>query len=214
MREKLKYMVSMLLLTGFIACEEPVTFTEPQPAGTADLEKFPKRLQGNYRSTDDNSVLIIDDKLIQRVYDFDQKMHKNQLDSNSRLSGDTLINLKTKERILVTIEGDSILNPVNFVDTIFWFDADHLLRKYKGYYFLNSFTGKGWEVMKLEQLKGELTVSTISPEVELESLKEITESPEDTTSYRQFTLTKKQFQDFVKKGGFGEGEKFVKQKKQ
>jgi hypothetical protein len=69
--------------------------------------------------------------------------------------------------------------------------------------------GNTWEVMKMQQSKGKLIVSTISPE-EIESLEEISETPEDTIAQREFTLTKRQFKNFVKKDGFNESETFVR----
>ena len=48
-----------------------MTFNEPQPTDTDNLAKFPDRLQGQYLSLADNSELVIGDKLIQRIYDFD-----------------------------------------------------------------------------------------------------------------------------------------------
>jgi hypothetical protein len=77
--KQLKYILSILILTKLVACEEPVTFTEPQPRGTNDLSKFPKRLQGSYVSLADNSTIIINNDSIQRIYDFDYKTHINHL---------------------------------------------------------------------------------------------------------------------------------------
>ena len=86
-----------------------MTFNEPQPADTDNLAKFPDRLQGQYLSLANNSTLLIGDKLIQRIYDFDQKIHSSQLDSNLRLTGDTIINLKNNSREIVKREGDSLI---------------------------------------------------------------------------------------------------------
>ncbi|CAN5738746.1 hypothetical protein BH11BAC7_BH11BAC7_09880 [soil metagenome] len=211
--KQLKYILAFLLLANIIACEEAVTFTEPQPTGTPALLKFPKRLRGNYLNVENNSTLIIDDKFIQRAYDFDQKMSRNKLDSNSRISGDTLINLKTKEKFLIRMDSDSITYRVHLTDTLFQIDDEHVVKKFRGYYFLNSFDGDGWEVMKLEQSNGQVALSTIAAGSELDDLREITESAQDTVAPRQFVLTKNQFQAFIKKGGFSEGEVFIKQKK-
>ena len=96
--KQLKFITTIIILTSLFACEPPVTFNEPQPTDTDNLSKFPYRLQGQYLSIADNSTLVIGDKLIQRIYDFDLKIHPSQLDSNSRLSGDTIINLTTNTR--------------------------------------------------------------------------------------------------------------------
>jgi hypothetical protein len=209
----LKYILTAFLLISLIACEEPVTFTEPQPAGTADLSKFPKRLQGNYLSLSDNSILTITDNMIERIYDFDQKFHSNQLDSTTVLSGDTLFNLETKEKLFVKKEGDSLVGHIHYSNILFGISQFGILRKYKGYYFLNTEYGKGWQVQKIQLTKGQLTFSSISSELDIQNLNKLTEAPQDTISPYQFTLTRKDFKKFVRNGGFSEGETFVRQNK-
>ena len=100
---KLNFISTIIILTSLFACEPPVTFNEPQPTDTDNLSKFPNHLQGQYISLADNSELTIGDNLIQRIYEFDQKIHLSQPDSNSRLSGDTIINLTTNAREVITL---------------------------------------------------------------------------------------------------------------
>ncbi|MBL7936776.1 MAG: hypothetical protein JNM51_13305 [Bacteroidia bacterium] len=211
--KQLKLFTTIVIMTSMLACEPPVTFTEPQPADTENLLKFPDRLHGQYLSLADSSVLVIGDKIIQRIYDFEQKIHPLQLDSNSKLSGDTVINLITGTREFVKREGDSILVRIHYIDTLFQLDYDNVVRKFKGYYFLNKrYDKESWEVKKLEFSKGKLVVSRISTELEIDKLKEITEAPADTIPPYKFTASKKQFKEFVKNNGFSEGETFVRLK--
>lgn len=136
-------------MTSLFACEPPVTFNEPQPTDTDNLSKFPKRLQGQYLSLTDYSTLSISDKLIQRIYDFDYKVHPNQLDSTSRLLGDTIIDLTTNEKTVIKRDGDSLITHIHFIDTLFLMDYNNVVRKFKGYYFLNTRYDKtSWEVKK------------------------------------------------------------------
>jgi hypothetical protein len=196
------------------ACEPPVTFNEPQPTDTDNLSKFPKRLQGQYLSLADNSTLSISDKLIQRIYDYDYKVHSNQLDSASRLSGDTIIDLTTNEKTLIKREGDSLITHVHYIDTLFQMDYDNVVRKFKGYYFLNNRYDKtSWEVKKVQLSKGQLVISSISTQLDIDNLEEITETPTDTVPPYKFTATKKQFRKFIKNDGFSDSEIFVRQKK-
>jgi len=200
-------------LTSLIACEPSVTFTEPQPTDTDNLSNFPKKLQGNYLSLADSSTLIIGEKLIQRVYDFDYKIHPNQLDSTSKISGDTIINLETKEQALIKRDGDSILIHIHSIDTLFLMDYDNVVRKFKGYYFLNNRLDKtSWTVKKLQLSKGQIIISSISTKQDPENLKEITETPQDTIQTYKFTATKKQFKEFIRNEGFSDSERFIKLK--
>ncbi len=212
--KRLRLISTFILLTSVFACEPPVTFNEPQPTNTDNLSKFPKRLQGQYLSLEDNSVLTISDKQIQRIYDFDYKVHPNQLDSTARLSGDTIIDLTTNEKTLIKRDGDSLINHVHYIDTLFQIDYDNVVRKFKGYYFINTRYDKtSWEVKKIQLQKGQLVISSISAKQDIENLKEITETATDTIPPYKFTPTKKQFKEFIKNDGFSDSEIFVRQKK-
>jgi hypothetical protein len=213
--KQLNFFSTIIILTGLYACgEPPVTFSEPQPTNTENLSKFPDRLQGHYLSLADNSALVIDDKLIQRIYDFDQKIHPSQLDSNLRLSGDTIINLTTNIREVVKREGDSLVTHIHHIDTLFLMDYDNVVRKFKGYYFLNKrYDKESWEVKKIQLSKGQLVFSGISTKQDIDNLKTITESTQDTVAPYKFATTKKQFREFIKNDGFSDSEIFVRQKK-
>ena len=95
-RVKLVSVIIILTHVFLCRCGVPVTFDEPQPANTTNLSKFPKRLQGEYLSLDNYSILTIDNKLIRRIFDFDDKIHLNQLDSTLRIVGDSLIDEDTE----------------------------------------------------------------------------------------------------------------------
>jgi hypothetical protein len=212
--KRLKIISPFIILTSLFACEPSVTFNEPQPANTDNLSKFPKNIQGQYLSLVDNSTLSISDKLIQRIYDYDYKVHTNQLDSTSQISGDTIIDLKTNEKTIIKHNGDSLIIHVYSIDTLFQMDYDNVVRKFKGYYFLNTRYDKtSWEVKKIQLSRGQLVISRISTKQDIDNLKEITETPTDTVPVYKFTVTKKQFKKFIKNEGFSDSETFVRQKK-
>jgi hypothetical protein len=212
--KRLKLISTFIILTSLFACELPVTFDEPQPTDTDNLAKFPKRLQGQYLNLTDNSTLLVSDKLIQRIYDYDEKIHSSQLDSTSRLSGDTIFDLTTNEKTVIKRDGDSLITHIHYIDTLFQMDYDNVVRKFKGNYFLNKRYNKtSWEVKKIQLTKGQLILSSISTELDIENLKEITETPQDTVPPYKFSAKKKQFKQFVKNDGFSDIETFVRQKK-
>ena len=210
--KRLKYVTTIIILTSLVACAPPVTFNEPQPTDTDNLAEFPNRLQGYYLSSADSSALIIDAKTVQRIYDFDYTIHSSQIDSNSRLSGDTIFNLTTNTTEIVKRDGDSLVTHINYIDTLFQIDYDNVVRKFKGFYFLNIRRDKeSWEVKKIELSKGQLIVSSISSKEDIENLKAITESAQDTVAPYNFAATKKQFKQFVISKGFTDSEKFIRQ---
>ena len=215
--KQLKFFYTIIILTSLFACgvsPDKIFFNEPQPTDTKNISKFPDRLQGQYLSLADNSALVIGDKSIQRISDFDLKIHSSELDSNYRLSGDTIIDLRTNTREVVKRDGDSLVSHIHYIDTLFQMNYENVVRKFKGYYFLNNRWGEGsWEVKKIELSKGQLVISSISTKQDIENLKTITESTQDTIASYKFTTTKKQFKEFIKNDGFSDSETFVRQKK-
>ncbi len=210
----LKIILTGTILTCLFSCDPIVTFTEPQPAGTGNLSKFPKRLLGQYLSMEDSSTLQIDNGMMQRIYDITEKIHANQLSSNEKLSGDTLINLTTNEKTPVVVEGDSIIYRLHYIDTMFRIDTDNVVRKFKGFYFLNSRSGKnGWEVKKMQLSQGQLIVSSITEQSDIDNLKAVVETVQDTVLPYQFNANRKQFKKYVRNNGFSDHETFIRQKK-
>ena len=210
---RLKLISALIGLTSLMACDSPATFTTPQPDGVENLSEFPGRLQGHYASTKDSSTLSISAHWILRIYDFDKKIDTAELGSSARLSGDTLFDLNTNHKTLLRREGDSLMAYVHYIDTLFQMTRENMVRKFKGYYFLNQRYGDvGWEVRKMQLSKGELLISSISAEQDVAQLKEITETSLDTVPPYKFIVTKRQFRKFVRNKGFSDGEVFIRQK--
>ena len=206
-------LLTFFVLMSFVACTV-VTFDEPQPEGVANLAKLPKRIQGQYISLADSSTLYVSDKMIRRVYDFEYRILAGELDSNYKFTGDTIININTNEKETAKKIGDTLFIRIHSVDTLFELNYDNVARKYKGYYFINTrHDEESWEVKKIELLKGRLQISSVSTKQDVENLKAITESTQDTLAPYQFSVTKKQFKEFIRNGGFSDNEIFVKQKK-
>ena len=192
--------------------EHPVTFDEPQPTQTRNLSKFPNKLLGNYLSLNDNSLLIISEKLIQRVTTIDQIFHRSELDSNSRLSGDTIFNSITNSRIVVTRKGDSLYHHDRHIDTLFQIGNNNVLRRQNSNYFLSTkHDDESWIIQKINISDDQLLISNISLEMDKESLKMITKLTQDTIPPFKYKATQKQFMNFVNSGGFKETERVVNQ---
>lgn len=208
--KKSAFIPAIGFLMAFFACTPPVTFDQPQPANTATLTSLPKRLQGSYQSLKDNSLLTINDHAILRIYDYNLKKHIGEPDSNYRFSGDSVIDLNDNLKTTFKREGDSIIFHIHSVDTLFLLSDENVLKKFRGYYFLNLLYQKsGWEVKKLGLSKGELTISGIKSKEEIDLLKTFSENNSDTVPF-QVRPTKKQFLKFIKAEGFSEKEVFTR----
>lgn len=207
MHRQLKYLFAILLIIG-CGTGSPVTFKSPQPEGKKNILKFPRQIQANYQSEDKTSFLTITDNAILQTYSYEIKIPKDSLDAFSvTLKGDTIFDLKTGDKYKVEINKDTINVEYNNVNTIFKISDKEVLKYFKGYYFLNTFDDGSWTVQKLYLLKGILTIGNISDSSAINQLKELTHSDSDTIS---FSLTKKQFKTFIKKGGFTDNQKFIR----
>lgn len=207
-------MKKLFAFTIFIAvfslcgCEPVATFIQPQPDNVKSLTAFPASIQGDYLAADQASVLTISNALVTRHYDFDFKENRDSLGSSYKILNDTLIYLPNMNREKILVEGDSIVRHANWIDTLFLISPENILKKFKGYYFLNlRFSDNAWEVKKLSLKKGVLTVGSIADKSDINKLKEITETTSDTTT-TYFNLTRKQFRIFVRQNGFSQLETF------
>lgn len=221
--KRIGVILTIIMLVVLVACKRSpalATFNEPQPANTENLSKFPNSLQGQYLSLEDKSILSIEGKLIERIYDFDYKVSQAELDSTFQLNGDTLIDIETNEKTIIKYAGDSLIVHYHHIDTLFQMDYDNVVRKFKGYFFLNTRYDKdSWEVKKMQLEKDQLIISCISMDDDIQKLKEITGTLQEITDTLQaielpynFTVTKGQFEQFVKNDGFSDRKIFIKQK--
>lgn len=190
---------SLLFLNG---CEPAATFTEPQPAGTANESRFSNSIQGDYWSDETAELLHIGDQYISSQYNEIEKMHKDSLEEDYQLKGDTLYNVKTGFKEKIELRNDTINIYRNYTDTLFSISNNELLKRWKGYYFLNTkHSDSAWEVQQLWLQKGKLTIGEISSLADINALQEITATVGDSSS-TTFKLNKNQFKKFVRKNGF------------
>ena len=154
------------------SCEPAAIFNKPQPDKVKEFKSFPERLKGMYLAANEASILTITDKLIIQNYNYDYKVHKDSLGPHFKITGDTLFNLTegTKENIL--LNGDTVTVHSNTNDTLFDITNGSILKKFKGYYFLNNrYDDSTWEVKQLSLKKGMLTMVSIWYENDIQKLK-------------------------------------------
>jgi hypothetical protein len=190
------------------SCVPVATFDKPQPDDVKPLDAFPARMHGSWIAEDMASVLTIYNRMIVRHYDYDLIEHRDSLGASYHISGDSLINLHDGSAEKVELRGDSVIQHVSWTDTLFNLTDGHVLKKFKGYYFLNLQYGENaWIVNKLSLQNGILTIGEISGPDEIKTLREITEGITDTAT-THFSPTRKQFSTFVRKEGFSDEETF------
>jgi hypothetical protein len=220
---KNRLMVIMAFITVlFYCCNLSLTFKEPQPAGKKNENQFKNKYLGTYLSIDDSMIIHVYKNLIIGEGGEYFEYTKKELDSMTgfKLRNDTLFTPWTDSGMVIAFRYDTICGYKPTVDTIFRISDDNVLRYYKGSYFLNyKNSEKAWTVEKMGFDKnGYLVIARIKVPDEIEKLQEITKVEElrsEDSSVVKYTLqpTRKEFKEFLRKGGFMDGERFVKLKK-
>ena len=208
--KNMRVIVLLIFSIQLIACGGPVvTFEKPQPEGKSNLTTIPKRLQGLYICPSSNKQLEVTDKLIIETYELVGKVSK--LDSNIIIVGDSVTFKGDKFKCKATIVGDSVIfKGKTDADTIFSIGNENVLRKCKGYYFLNNNSENGWHVRKMFLKKGLLSISRIGTKEDIDKLKTLTEIKTDTMPYYNIQISKRKFKEYIRHGGFDENETYIK----
>lgn len=175
------------------ACEPPVIFREPQPAGIEDETTFRTVYQGDYLCTGDSSVLKIREKdiYLERALFFVDDVDGVGFDS--LLRQEEVMTDDEGPQLRYFLEGEPVplenvlLTDEVFVgtllirDTLFSIGQDQRLRYYRGHLVLNHYRDDlNWEVALLSQeINGDLRLS-------------MAKLPEDLAKIEQITPVKKQ----------------------
>jgi hypothetical protein len=198
------FFVGFTIALLMMSCEPAATFSEPQPVGTTNESKFSNKIQGDYWSEESAELLQISDLFIISQYNEIEKIHKDSLEKHLQIKADTLFDLKTGSKDFIDIQSDTVFIYRNYTDTLFAISENEILKKWKGYYFLNStYSDTAWEVKKLWLNKGTLTIGEVASLSDINSLQELTASVGDSSS-KPFQLSNKQFKKFVREDGFRE----------
>ena len=183
-----------------------IVFTSPQPEGERELREFPARLLGEYSSGQANQVLSIHRDGIFLHQNYPGKTHIKELDSTCVLIGDSLLREKGSSDIPIRRVGDSLYFHLSYTDTLFKINADHILRKAKNYYILNSRQEEGWLVSRLEK-KNKLLTWCYIDDKEAGLLKKLSDHYIDSVPY-QFRISTSKFKEFIKSDGFKNADTF------
>ena len=107
------------------------------------------------------------------------------------------------------VRKDTVPNQI-YLDTVFAFSNGDILRKYKGYFFLNQPYKNNWEVKKLKINDDIIAIGYIASQDDIAKMEKITETKRDTSYTYIVKPTKKQLKHFIKENGFSEEELYIK----
>ena len=166
----------LFIFLFFPGCGPNIWFTSPQPEGKKNLDVFPNELIGKYVSPKDNSVLIIhNNKVIKQFHEqllMSKKEYRNE--TGDSIARDTSFLFTDNWHIKVKSFGDSV-NVFSWKDEVqFELSEDQHLRKYRGFYFLNTRdTSDYWKVKILSLHDDTLEYDDILTIDEIEKIKKI-----------------------------------------
>ena len=211
-----KALFPFVLLVILIGCDpvmqQVAIFKEPQPAGKEKLDAFPGKLQGRYVSEDQSSIITIDDKTVTRTMDYDVKLNRHDLDSGLVLKADTLYDTQSHSAAKAIVMGDTVIAHYHTVEQVFAVSDSGVLKKMKGYYFLNTRSqANAWSVTAVGLRKGSLSFRGIYSDSSINKLEEITETKLDSVT-TTLKPSRREFRRFIREDGFELGEVFTRVK--
>lgn len=190
-----------------------VVFEVPQPEGVKNETFIPKKLIGSYSSLTDSSTLVITKRHIISFEHFHMAAPLSDLDSADRIklkNDTTLTEFDNEMKVVTMIKRDSMfqctIDPDTLLDIL---NERSVLRKFKGYYFLNVETSNNnWFVNKLGVTRNGLIIGAISSKEDLKNLRELTNTKSDTVY--NFKPTRKELKRFLKTNGFNDEKRYIK----
>lgn len=152
---KYRQTIILLIIFLYVACEPPVYFLAPQPAGIKNLDEIPYQYAGSYLNIKDSAQLIISPgQVIQYEIDY-SIMTREQLyqEIDTVIDHDTLVYASPNWTIEINLIGDSAEYISRQEDTLFITGPENYIRKWREFLFLNMKAHEGkWLVyiMKTE----------------------------------------------------------------
>ncbi len=224
-----KNLCFILLILGIISCEptDGVKFDSPQPESVKALSEFRNKIHGHYLNfNNSDKVLIIQNSLIttKTSIRFSCQRAEIEIDSLAKFdlnNNEELIRYLNQNGGTTSIINDSIFYLQILFDTLFAIDNDHILKKYKGSYFLNyKYADNYWRVKKLTIKKDTLIIGEITPTDTLLSLdyaeREVEYEKSDSVLIKieseKYILspTKREFKKLLRSEAFETTEKYIK----
>ncbi|HPV57619.1 MAG TPA: hypothetical protein PKW61_10865, partial [Tenuifilaceae bacterium] len=164
MRRFLIILFSLFILT---TCGPQVKFVQPQPKDGKNLTRIPREYYGQYSCNTDSSILVIDSTSVVSYWISEEIVPRDSIveierDLKLTIKRDTQIYVSEKREnwlsnglyLDIKFKGDSVKVNVKAENRMFEISDSQLVRKYRGYCFLNTRTTDGIWLVKVLHLKG------------------------------------------------------------
>lgn len=213
-----KYILILTLLI-FCACKETridniLYFAEAQPINDSQLKKIPTKFIGTY-FIKDSVFLNIDKNMIAYQYDYNVKIHENQLDSlnDEIIFRENKFFLKSTNEVLKNKKlGDSISLVLKYIDTIFAFSKDQQAKRINGKLILSTKDSLYWRIKILTLDKNTIKIQELYAGKDLQILDSLTKIKAKQLKDSNFVVkpTRSEFAKILKVKNIGTSSSFVK----
>ena len=189
-------------------------FENPQPINDSELNSFPSKFKGLYRSKDSTFLRIEEDRIL-REYFFKFRVHRKEMDSlksGYNLVDGKLITKDTKEKFDIKVVGDSIELSQEMTDTIYRLSYNQKAKRIDGQLVLSTRDSIFWKIEIVSLKKNVLKFKKIYLPEDLRKLDSITCAKGkmlDSLSYL-IKPTRKEFKSILKIKNLGEERDYIK----
>lgn len=141
----------LLLIFVLSACTNDVLFTEPQPEGSRDLKKFPKKYTGQYIDMEDSTILVIMSYVVleEHTEALSDPLSEVLEDGDIEIRNDSMLFKDSGRWYSIEQRNDSVFGKVEFHDTLVDLSGSGKLRKLGRNFFVSLPLDSLWMVFKL-----------------------------------------------------------------
>lgn len=189
-------------------------FENPQPANDSELNGFPSKFKGLYRSKDSTFLRIEEDRIL-REYFLNFKVHRQKMDSLKSeydLVDGKLITRDTKDKFDIKVVGDSIELSQKITDTLFRLSYNQKVKRIDGQLVLSTRDSVFWKMKIVSLEKNVLKFKDIYLREDLSKLDSVTiikGKMLDSTSYL-IKPRRREFKNILKIKHLGAEQQFDK----
>lgn len=189
-------------------------FENPQPINDSELNSFPSKFKGLYRSKDSTFLRIEEDRIL-REYFLKFRVHRKEMDSlksEYNLVDGKLITSDTKDKFDIKVVGDSIELFQKIEDTLYRLSYNEKVKRINGQLILSTRDPLFWQIEMISLEKNVLKFKSIYLPQDLQKLNSITAIKGkmlDSLSYL-IKPTRKEFKNILKIKNLGNDREYTK----
>ncbi|MNQ57551.1 hypothetical protein D3C85_717130 [compost metagenome] len=189
-------------------------FENPQPINDSELNSFPSKFKGLYRSKDSTFLRIEEDRIL-REYFLKFRVHRKEMDSlksEYNLVDGKLITSDTNDKFDIKVVGDSIELSQKIEDTLYKLSYNEKVKRINGQLILSTRDSLFWQIEMISLEKNVLKFKSIYLPQDLQKLDSITAIKGKMLDPLSYLIkpTRKEFKNILKIKNLGNDREYTK----